>query len=126
VVNQWFMAQATCSVQGTLERVKQLMEHPAFDVKNPNKVRALIGAFCGQNAVNFHQIDGAGYRFLADQIITLNKLNPQIAARLVVPLSKWKKYIASSADLMKTELERIMAQPNLSKDVFEQVSKSLK
>ncbi len=126
VVNQWFMAQAVCSVPGTLDHVIGLMTHPAFDIKNPNKVRALIGAFCGQNAVNFHQRDGAGYRFLADQIITLNKLNPQVASRLLGPLTKWKKYTAESRTLMKAELERIMAEPDLSRDVFEVVSKSLK
>ncbi len=126
VVNQWFMAQACCLVPGTLEHVKGLMKHPAFDLKNPNKVRALIGAFCGQNAVNFHQTDGAGYVFLADQIISLNKLNPQIAARLLGPLTKWKKYTPTAQSMMRAQLERIMAEGDLSKDVFEVVSKSLK
>ncbi len=125
VVNQWFTAQASCSRPGTLERVKQLMSHPAFDIKNPNKVRALIGAFCNQNPSNFHQEDGAGYRFLADQIITLNALNPQVASRLVGPLTKWKKYIPASAEKMRIQLERIIAQPDLSTDVYEVVSKSL-
>jgi aminopeptidase N len=126
VLNQWLMVQATCSVPGTLDHVKTLMQHPAFDIKNPNKVRALIGAFCGQNAVNFHQQDGAGYRFLADQIITLNELNPQIAARLVNPLSKWRKYPQASQQMMKAELQRILEEADLSKDVYEVVSKSLK
>ena len=126
VLNQWLMVQATCSVPGALDHVKTLMQHPAFDIKNPNKVRALIGAFCGQNVVNFHQHDGAGYRFLADQIITLNELNPQIAARLVNPLSKWRKYPQASQDMMKGELGRILEQAGLSKDVYEVVSKSLK
>ena len=126
VVNQWFMAQALCSLPGTLNDVKGLMSHPAFDIKNPNKVRALIGAFCGQNAVNFHQRDGAGYRFLADQIIELNRLNPQVASRLLAPLTKWKKYATESRVLMKAQLERIMAEADLSRDVFEVVSKSLK
>ena len=126
VLNQWLMVQATCSVPGTLDHVKTLMQHPGFDIKNPNKVRALIGAFCGQNAVNFHQPDGAGYRFLADQIITLNELNPQIAARLVNPLSKWRKYPQASQNMMKTELQRILQEADLSKDVYEVVSKSLK
>jgi aminopeptidase N len=125
VINQWFMAQATCALPGTLDKVKQLMDHSAFDIKNPNKVRALIGAFCGQNAINFHQQDGAGYRFLADQIILLNALNPQIASRLLGPLIKWKKYLPSTQILMKTELERIKSVEKLSKDVYEVVSKSL-
>lgn len=126
VLNQWLMVQATCSVPGTLEHVKGLMNHPAFDIKNPNKVRALIGAFCGQNAINFHQHDGAGYRFLADQVITLNELNPQIAARLVTPLSKWRKYPLASQQMMTAQLERILAVTELSKDVYEVVSKSLR
>lgn len=125
VVNQWFMAQAVSPLPGNLQRVKQLMEHPAFDIKNPNKVRALIGAFCGQNAINFHQPDGEGYRFLADQIILLNKLNPQVASRMLGPLTKWKKYIPVHQQLMKAELERVMAEPELSRDVYEIVSKSL-
>ena len=125
VINQWFMVQACCPLPGTLNNVKALMEHPAFDIKNPNKVRSLIGAFCGQNSVNFHQEDGSGYQFLADQIISLNKLNPQIASRLLTPLTKWKQYKESNAQLMKGQLERIVAVEKLSKDVYEVVSKSL-
>ncbi len=126
VINQWFMVQATSCLADTLQQVKGLMQHPAFDIKNPNKVRALIGAFCGQNAINFHQAGGAGYRFLADQIIVLNRLNPQIASRLLSPLTKWRKYLPANSELMKAQLERIMAEPDLSRDVYEIVSKSLK
>jgi aminopeptidase N len=125
VLNQWLVVQATCAVPGTLDHVKSLLQHPAFDIKNPNKVRALIGAFCAQNPVNFHQRDGAGYRFLADQVIILDKLNPQIASRLLNPLSKWHKYPQASQAMMKAELERIMSVADLSKDVYEVVSKSL-
>ncbi|HET8710270.1 MAG TPA: aminopeptidase N [Spongiibacteraceae bacterium] len=125
VVNQWFQVQATATLPGTLEAVQQLMQHPAFDIKNPNKVRALIGAFAASNAVNFHRADGAGYRFLADQIIVLNGLNPQIAARQLTPLTKWKKYSPAAQQLMIAELRRIAAQPDLSRDVYEVVSKSL-
>lgn len=125
VVNQWFQVQATATLPGTLEVVEALMQHPAFDIKNPNKVRALIGAFAANNAVNFHRVDGAGYRFLADQIILLNGLNPQIAARQLAPLSKWKKYPPAAQQLMIAELRRIAAAPNLSRDVYEVVSKSL-
>jgi aminopeptidase N len=125
VVNQWLQVQASATVPGTLTRVKELMAHPAFDIKNPNKARALIGGFGAQNAVGFHQADGSGYRFLADQIIALNVINPQIASRLLGPLTKWKKVIPKGAALMKSELERIMATPDLSKDVYEVVSKSL-
>lgn len=125
VMDQWFSVQAACSLPGALARVQQLMEHPAFTLKNPNKVRALIGAFTGQNPVNFHQVDGSGYRFLADQVITLNALNPQIAARLLGPLTRWGKYDDTRQALMKAELERILASGELSSDVFEVVSKSL-
>ena len=125
MVNQWLGVQAACARPDTLTQVKVLMEHPAFDIKNPNKVRALIGAFCG-NAIAFHRADGEGYRFLADQIITLNGLNPQIAARQLTPLTRWRKYDAGRQTSMKAELERIRRQENLSKDVYEVVSKSLK
>ncbi|MBU3070542.1 aminopeptidase N [Aestuariicella sp. G3-2] len=126
VVNQWLTAQAQVSRVGGLERVQQLMQHEAFDIKNPNKIRAVIGAFCGGNPVNFHREDGAGYEFLADQILTLNKLNPQIASRLLTPLTKWRKYDSGRQALMRAALERIMSEPELSKDVYEVVSKSLK
>ncbi|WP_414728048.1 aminopeptidase N, partial [Zhongshania aliphaticivorans] len=125
VINQWFQVQAMCRLPGTLETVQGLMAHPAFDIRNPNKVRALIGAFCGQNSVNFHREDGAGYRFLADQVIVLNRSNPQIASRLLVPLTKWRKYLPAAQQLMCAELQRILAQPDLSSDVYEVVSKSV-
>lgn len=125
VINQWFQVQAMCRLPGSIDRVQALMAHPAFDIRNPNKVRALIGAFCGQNSVNFHREDGAGYRFLADQVIVLNRSNPQIASRLLVPLTKWRKYLPAAQQLMCAELKRILAQPDLSSDVYEVVSKSL-
>lgn len=125
VMDQWFSVQAGCTLPGGLERVQELTKHPAFTLKNPNKIRALIGAFANQNAVNFHRADGAGYRFLADQIITLNALNPQIASRLLTPLTRWRKYAPARQALMKAELERILASGELSSDVYEVVSKSL-
>lgn len=125
VMDQWFSVQAGCPLPGGLERVHALMQHEAFTLKNPNKVRALIGAFANQNLINFHRADGAGYRFLADQVITLNALNPQIASRLLAPLTRWRKYGSSRQALMKAELERILASGELSSDVYEVVSKSL-
>ncbi|HTF95041.1 MAG TPA: aminopeptidase N [Cellvibrio sp.] len=125
VVNQWLSTQATCILPGTLQKVKSLQEHPAYDGKNPNKIRALIAAFCASNPINFHEKDGAGYEFLAEQIIHLNHQNPQIAARLLTPLTKWKRYNSVRQTLIKAQLERIKAEPDLSKDVFEVVSKSL-
>ncbi len=126
VVNQWFQVQSACKRPGTLTTVKALMQHKAFDHKNPNKLRSVIGAFCGQNPTNFHQADGAGYQFLADQIIQLDKQNPQIAARLLTPLTKWKKYAANVQEKMRSQLQRIIDQGDLSKDVYEVASKSLK
>ncbi|MET1078406.1 MAG: aminopeptidase N [Pseudomonas sp.] len=125
VMDQWFSVQAASALPGGLERVQALMAHPAFNLKNPNKVRALIGAFAGQNLVNFHRIDGAGYRFLADLVIQLNALNPQIASRQLAPLTRWRKYDGVRQALMKAELERILASGELSSDVYEVVSKSL-
>ena len=125
VMDQWFSVQAASMQPGGLARVKALMQHPAFTLKNPNKVRALIGAFAGQNLVNFHAIDGSGYRFLADLVIELNALNPQIASRLLAPLTRWRKYGEQRQALMKGELERILASGALSSDVYEVVSKSL-
>ncbi|MET0356315.1 MAG: aminopeptidase N [Cellvibrio sp.] len=125
VVNQWLTVQATCSLPGTLTRVKALEVHNAYDSKNPNKIRALVSSFCNNNAINFHDKAGDGYKFLADKVIILNKQNPQIASRLLTPLTKWKKYNSDRQELMKAQLERIMAEPDLSKDVYEVVSKSL-
>ncbi|PAU89029.1 aminopeptidase N [Pseudomonas sp. WN033] len=125
VMDQWFSVQAICGLSGALERVEALMQHPAFNLRNPNKVRALIGAFANQNLIGFHRADGAGYRFLAERIIELNALNPQIASRLTTPLTRWRKFDSARQGLMRAELERIMALEGLSPDVYEVVSKSL-
>lgn len=125
VVNQWLSVQASNPDRMTLKKVKELMLSPAFDIKNPNKIRSLIGVFSNQNLVNFHNPDGAGYAFLADQIITLNRLNPQIASRLVTPLSKWRRYDDHRQGLMKRELQKIVDSGQLSNDVYEMVNRSL-
>tara|TARA_R110001583_G_scaffold11650_2_gene52502 strand:+ start:3291 stop:5915 length:2625 start_codon:yes stop_codon:yes gene_type:complete len=124
VVNQWLSVQAMSPGDDTLEQVQRLMQLPLFDLKNPNRVRALVAVFCGQNAAQFHRDDAAGYRFLADRIIELDRLNPQIASRLLTPLTRWKRYDADRQRLMRAELERIMTS-ELSKDSYEVVSKSL-
>ena len=124
-VNLWLQAQASATLPGGLERVQALMAHPVFDIRNPNKVRSVIGAFCNGNAVNFRREDGAGYRFLADRVIELDALNPQVASRQITPLSRWRKYPPAQAAVMTAELRRILAVPGLSPDVFEVVSKSL-
>ncbi|MDG1946140.1 MAG: aminopeptidase N [Halioglobus sp.] len=123
-VNQWFQVQAAIPDAGGVARVQSLMAHEAFDLRNPNKARALIAAFANQNLVNFHRLDGAGYRLLSDVVIDLNTLNPQLAARLLSPLTKWRSF-AGRADLMRAELERLQEQADLSPDVYEVVVKSL-
>jgi aminopeptidase N len=104
--------------------VRGLLGHPAFDLKNPNKVRALVGAFVA-NQARFHAADGAGYRFLADQVLALEPINPKIGARLIGPLGRWRRYDPRRQALMRAELERIVATPSLSRDVYEIASKSL-
>lgn len=125
VVNHWFSVQATQPQPDVLKVVESLMQHEAFEYKNPNKLRALIGTFCNANSVNFHASNGGGYRFLADQIIRLNQANPQIAARMLTPLTKWKRYDENRGGLMRAEVERIRKTEQLSKDVFEVVEKIL-
>jgi aminopeptidase N len=124
VVNQWFQLQAVLPVGDGLARIEALMEHPDFDLKNPNKVSALIGAFAANNPTAFHRVDGAGYRFLGDRVAELNAINPQVASRLLKPLTKWQNYVGREQQ-MRAELERLAAMNSLSNDVFEIVSKSL-
>ncbi len=129
VVNQWFGVQARNASAGSLERVWALLAHPAYDGNNPNKIRALISGFCNFNPIGFHsgtvKDEAAGYKFLADQVIALDKKNPQIAARLLTPLVSFRRYSASRQIAMKHEVTRIKNSPKLSKDVLEVVSKSL-
>lgn len=124
VANQWLAVQAAMPDAGAITRVRALLQHSNFDLRNPNKVRSLIGTFAGQNMVNFHRADGEGYRLLTEIVSELNSLNPQIAARLLAPLTKWRKYTGRQ-ELMKAELEKLATMPSLSPDVFEVVTKSL-
>ncbi|KZC99617.1 MULTISPECIES: aminopeptidase N [unclassified Thalassospira] len=124
VLDKWFSLQAMSSRDDTLARIKDLMSHPAFTMRNPNKVRALIGAFAMGNPRHFHAKDGSGYAFYADRLIELDDINPQVAARLCAPLGKWAKYDAERADKMKAELNRILAKPEISRDLYEIASKS--
>ena len=124
VVDKWLAVQASSRLPGTLARVRELLSHPAFDLKVPNKVYALIRAFAS-NHVRFHAADGAGYAFLADQVIALNKLNPQVAARMARAFDRWKKFDAGRQEKAKAALERIGDSQGLSKDVGEIVSKAL-
>jgi len=125
VVDKWLSIQATSRMPDTLKNVKYLTTHESFSVRNPNKVRSLVGAFCGGNAVNFHSIDGEGYKFLTEYVLKLDALNPQISARLVGMFSFWRRYDTTRQHLMKFQLERILNCEGLSKDVYEIVTKSL-
>jgi len=125
VLDKWFAIQARTPTDGTLDRVKALVDHPSYDRRNPNRVYSLVGAFASGNPVQFHRTGGAGYRFLADQVLATDRLNPQIAARLLGPLGSWRRYDKVRQDLMRRELQRIVAEPGLSRDVFEIASKSL-
>ena len=125
VVEQWFSVQAGSDQAGQLSDIKKLLEHPAFDWKNPNKIRSVVGAFAGQNLAAFHHPDGSGYGFLADQVCRLDDSNPQIAARLVTPLTRWRKFAPAYSEQMKAALERIRDKDGLSRDVYEVVYKSL-
>jgi aminopeptidase N len=124
VLDKWLSIQALSRLPNAIEAVKGLTRHPSFNIKNPNKVRALIGAFSA-NTVRFHDPGGEGYVFLADHVLTLDPMNPQIAARLVSAFTLWKRYDEKRKALMKAQLERILNAPKLSKDVHEIVSKSL-
>lgn len=123
-MNIWFSVQASSAQTGALERVKRLAEDPAFDMLNPNKVRSLFGAWA-QNQVGFHESGSLGYSYFTDQILILNKCNPQIAARLIAPLGDWPKHTLDRQKQMQAQLSRILATANLSPDVYEIAYKSL-
>jgi aminopeptidase N len=125
VIDKWFALQASSPMPGTFATVQALMAHDAFDLKNPNRVRSLIGAFSQANQLHFHAANGQGYQFLADQIIALNTINPQVASRMLSALTQWRRYDESRQALMKAQIERIMGTENISKDVYEVASKSL-
>ncbi|MCK9606561.1 MAG: aminopeptidase N [Methylomonas sp.] len=125
VIDKWFALQAASHMPNTFATVQRLMQHPAFDMHTPNRVRALIGAFSQANPLHFHAINGEGYRFLADQVLALNTLNPQIASRMVTGLAQWRRHDSKRQELMKQQLHRIAATEPLSKDVYEIASKSL-
>lgn len=124
VIDKWFIINARSEAPDTFNKVKSLIKHPAFNIKNPNKVRSLLGAFTG-NMQYFHAANGEGYAFIADQIIELNAINSMIAARLLEPFTRWRKYDANRQNLMKSQLERIANTPKLAKDIYEVVSKTL-
>ena len=125
LVDKWLRIQATARAGDGLYRVERLMRHPAFDMGNPNRVRSLLGAFSQENPLHFHRADGAGHAFLAERVMELDTLNPLIAARLVLPLTRWDRFDATRARSMARQLERIGNRPKLSIELHEIVAKSL-
>jgi aminopeptidase N len=124
VVDKWFSLQAV-AMATDVTAVRKLMTHPAFSLKNPNRARSLIFSFCNGNPSQFHAADGSGYEFWAEQVIALNKLNPQVAARLVRTLDHWKRYQPALKKQMQAALQKVAAVKGLSKDVQEVVTKTL-
>jgi aminopeptidase N len=124
VMDKWFGIQGASKLPGTLNEVNRLVEHPGFDLKNPNKVYSLIGAFAHRNAIHLHAKDGAGYVFLREIVSKLDKINPQVAARMVKPLTAWKRYDKERQHLMREQLE-LLLRDKLSTDVYELATKSL-
>ena len=125
VMDKWFALQATRPDDDVLAIVEKLMAHPSFNFNNPNRVRALVGAFASQNPKAFHAVDGSGYRFLVEVLIKLNESNPQVAARLIEPLIKLSRYDNQRQTLMRRGLERLKGLDNLARDLFEKIEKAL-
>jgi len=125
VMDKWLSLQATCASDTCLQQLEALTKHQSFSFSNPNRVRSLIGAFAAANTVQFHKLDGSGYEFITDTIIMLNTLNPQVAARIITPLIQFKKFDQTRQSLMKASLKRILGLEDLSKDLYEKVSKAL-
>ena len=124
-MDNWFRLQATSPAADCLDVVKSLLKHPSFSMQNPNRLRALIGTFSAANPYRFHAIDGSGYTFLREMLDELNHSNPQVASRLITPLLQFKRFDPTRQSLMKQELKRLSARPDLSRDLFEKVSKAL-
>ncbi len=116
VVDKWFSLQAV-AMHADVKAVRKLMTHPAFTLKNPNRARSLIFSFCNGNPSQFHAADGSGYAFWTEQVIALNKLNPQLATRLVRTLDHWKKYQPALKQQIQAALQKVAAAKGLSKDV---------
>jgi aminopeptidase N len=127
VIDKWFALQATQrgnAQRPVIEIVRKLMTHPAFTLKNPNRARSLIFSFCAANPAQFHAEDGSGYAFWAEQVIALDALNPQVAARLARSLELWRRFTPKLRDGMRAALEKVAAQVK-SRDVREIVEKAL-
>ncbi len=127
VIDKWFALQATqrgSAQRPVIDIVRKLMTHPAFNLKNPNRARSLIFSFCAANPAQFHAEDGSGYKFWAEQVIALDAMNPQVAARLARSLELWRRFTPVLRDAMRSALETVAAKAK-SRDVREIVEKAL-
>ncbi|HBI69721.1 MAG TPA: aminopeptidase N [Massilia sp.] len=124
VIDKWFAMQAS-SATSDVAAVRELMRHPAFNLRNPNRARSLVSSFCANNPVQFHAPDGSGYAFWAEQVITLDGLNPQVASRLARAMDRWRRYTPALQEQMKKALQQVAGQQRLSNDVREVVGKAL-
>lgn len=125
VLDNWLRLVGAKPAKDVLDDVKQAMAHPTFSIRNPNRLRALIGSFAMNNQVQFHAADGSGYRFLTDLLIELNEVNPQVASRLITPLIQFKRLDEGRKALVRAELTRLANLDGLARDLFEKVSKAL-
>ena len=125
VIDKWYAVQAISSREDTLDRVIALSERPDFTLKNPNRARSLLGVFSIRNQVRFHRDDGKAYAFLADRILALDRINPQVAARLVGCFTHWRRFDEGRRGLMEAQLQRIAGTKKLSSDVYELTTKCL-
>jgi aminopeptidase N len=125
VMDKWFMLQATSPAADVLTKVRALLQHRSFTMGNPNRIRALIGAFASGNPSAFHNKDGSGYQFLTEMLIDLNTRNPQVAARMIEPLIRLKRYDADRQALMRQALEQLKGLDKLSGDLYEKIAKAL-
>jgi aminopeptidase N len=125
VMDKWFILQATSPAQDVLKQVRALLSHRSFSMGNPNRIRSLIGAFAQGNPAAFHAADGSGYTFLVEMLTDLNTRNPQVAARMVEPLIRLKRYDENRQNLMRQALQTLKGLENLSGDLYEKISKAL-
>jgi aminopeptidase N len=125
VLDKWFALEATSERRDTLDRVRRLLAHPRFNAKNPNRVRSLVGAFTLRNFARFHDRDGRGYAFAADEVLALDPVNPQLAAAIAGAFNLWKRFPEPRRGLMQAALQRIATAPGLSPDVTEVVTRTL-
>lgn len=125
LLDKWLTLNASIKLPKNLRRIQKLMRHSAFNIKNPNNVYSLIRTFCENNHINFHEANGAGYRFLAEQVLTIDRFNPQLAATIILPLTRGHKFDKKRERMMKQQLLRIYQKPKISKNIYEIVGKAL-